>query len=67
MEWKETEDGPDCTCGNPTVVKLTMKRDGSESAILLCLFHTAEEGMATELPAVRPADWYERIAQNKPE
>jgi hypothetical protein len=51
--WTDNEDGPDCACGNPTVVKILP----SGRAILLCLFHTAESGSYTELPAERPADW----------
>ena len=48
--WRENEDGPECPCGNPAVVKLLP--DGS--AVLLCLFHTAEAGAITRLPAARP-------------
>jgi hypothetical protein len=48
--WRENEDGPDCACGEPTVVKLLP--DGT--AVLLCFFHTGEAGAYTRLPAERP-------------
>jgi len=51
--WTENEDGPECGCGNPTVVKI--HPDGR--ALLLCLFHTIGEGLITELPAERPVGW----------
>lgn len=58
MNWTENESGPDCACGNPTVVKLTP--DGS--AVLLCIFHTQETGLFTPLPARRPDNWPELLA-----
>jgi len=58
--WIENEDGPDCSCGNPTVVKLV---DGK--AVLLCLFHTGPEGMYVPLPDMVPHDWDERVSQNE--
>jgi len=51
--WTENEDGPDCACGNPTVVKIMP--DGKP--VLVCFFHTSEAGMVTPLPAERPAGW----------
>lgn len=54
MTWTENEPGPDCSCGNPTVVKATP--DGN--FVLLCFFHTAEAGAVTVLPPERPPDWY---------
>lgn len=58
QQWRENEDGPECSCGNPTVVKLMP--DGS--AALLCLFHTSEAALFTSLPAERPAGWPARAA-----
>jgi hypothetical protein len=46
------EAGPDCTCGNPTVVKLV---DGG--AGLLCLFHTYEAGAFSRLPVMTEEQW----------
>ena len=51
--WRENEDGPDCACGEPTVVKLLP--DGTP--VLMCFFHTAEAGAITRLPAERPDGW----------
>lgn len=51
--WRENEDGPDCACGEQTVVKILP--DGQ--AILLCFFHTGEAGMYTPLPDERPEEW----------
>jgi hypothetical protein len=51
--WAENEDGPDCACGNPTVVKIT---PGGQP-VLMCLFHTAEAGLITVLPLERPGGW----------
>jgi hypothetical protein len=51
--WRENEDGPDCACGEPTVVKLLP--DGT--AILMCFFHAGEAGAYTRLPAERPDGW----------
>jgi hypothetical protein len=54
--WTENESGPDCACGDPTVVKLLP--DGN--AVLVCFFHTRNSGLYTPLPAQRPADWPEQ-------
>jgi hypothetical protein len=51
--WTENENGPGCGCGNPTVVK--MLPDGSWA--LMCLFHTSDAGMFTQLPSERPDGW----------
>jgi len=51
--WTENEAGPDCECGNPTVVKVMP----SGKPVLMCLFHASAAGLVTELPAVRPAGW----------
>lgn len=51
-EWTENEEGPDCVCGGPTMVKLT-----PEGPVLVCLFHTAAEGVYSRLPPEKPADW----------
>lgn len=51
--WQNNEDGPTCFCGNPTVVK----EAGNGRFVLLCLFHTAEEGSWFVLPAERPETW----------
>lgn len=51
-DWTNNEDGPDCACGNPTVVKLT-----NDGPLLLCLFHTDKAGASFELPRERPDDW----------
>lgn len=53
MPWTENEDGPDCCCGNPTIVKILPDGD----PVLMCFFHTAETGMITKLPLAKPADW----------
>lgn len=59
--WTNNEDGPDCTCGEPTVVKLVEAlHSGSKRAVLLCLFHSGEAGRIVPLPTQRPAnfsDW----------
>lgn len=52
MSWIENEDGPDCDCDNPTVVKLV-----GDKAVLLCLFHTQAEGAYIPLPPQRPHNW----------
>jgi hypothetical protein len=44
------EAGPDCECGDPTVVRIMP--DGSPA--LLCLFHDGEAGRITALSAERP-------------
>jgi hypothetical protein len=51
--WRENEEGPDCACGCPRVVKIMP----NGRAILLCLFHTGEAGAYTPLPAERPEGW----------
>ena len=48
--WVNNEDGPDCYCGDPTVVKTTE----AGSAVLLCLFHNNEAGAIFRLPTDRP-------------
>jgi hypothetical protein len=52
MEWTDNEEGPDCFCGNPTVVK---KQD--DGSWLLCLFHTHEAGTMFPLPPEKPDGW----------
>jgi hypothetical protein len=52
-DWADNENGPDCACGNPTVVKITP----GGAAILVCFFHAGEEGMCAPLPAERPEAW----------
>lgn len=47
--WVNNEDGPDCECGEPTVVKLH-----NGGAILMCFFHTGAEGCYFELPPMAP-------------
>jgi hypothetical protein len=47
-DWIQNEDGPECYCGSPTVVK-----DG----LLVCFFHTSEEGCYFRLPPQAPDDW----------
>lgn len=54
MNWTENEDGPECSCGNPTVVKFS---HDTGRAFLLCLFHTPEAGCWFQLPVERPDDW----------
>ena len=58
MIWTNNEDGPTCYgCGYPTVVKV-FEEDGKEKAILLCLFHTKEEGACWSLPSEhKPEGW----------
>ena len=51
--WTENEDGPDCACGNPTVVKIM---PGGQ-VVLMCLFHTREAGAFTYLPPDKPEGW----------
>jgi len=53
--WVNNEDGPDCTCGDPTVVK-TVATGG---AVLICLFHTNEAGVSYRLPDEAPDNWSE--------
>lgn len=53
--WANNEDGPDCYCGNPTVVKIIPPR----GAILICLFHTSAEGVYQQLPDEAPNNWDE--------
>jgi hypothetical protein len=48
--WTENEDGPACSCGELTVVKILP--DGQP--VLLCFFHTREAGAVTPLPETRP-------------
>jgi hypothetical protein len=50
--WVDNEDGPDCTCGDPTVVKAH-----PNGYILLCLFHTGAEGQFMKLPEEAPDNW----------
>jgi hypothetical protein len=57
--WVSNEPGPDCSCGNATVVKQTP--DGG--FVLLCLFHTADAGLITALPDHRPDNWYQNLPQ----
>lgn len=51
-QYVENEDGPECTCGMPTVVKMV---DGGAGA--LCLFHTAEAGAFFRLPEMTEKNW----------
>lgn len=53
MTWIDNEAGPTCTCGGPTVVKVSDRA----APLLLCLFHTAAAGAVWTLPADRPDDW----------
>lgn len=52
-QWVNNESGPDCHCGNPTLVKV----NSMGGAILLCLFHTSAEDVYWQLPEQRPDDW----------
>jgi hypothetical protein len=52
-DWIDNEAGPGCKCGCPTVVKITP----GGRAVLLCIFHTPEDGLATLLPQSKPDDW----------
>jgi hypothetical protein len=52
-DWIDNEDGPECKCGSPTVVKIMP----GGRAVLLCIFHTAEYGLAMLLPQSKPDDW----------
>ena len=55
-EWVKSEKGPDCYCGNPTIVHVA--DDGR--AMLICFFHTKEEGASFALPkGGRPDKWPE--------
>lgn len=54
MLWTNNELGPHCFCGNPTVVKTETFGEGP---MLLCLFHTSEEGALFNLPDERPEWW----------
>lgn len=45
MGWTENENGPECSCGEVTVVKRLP--DGTWIAV--CFFHTAAEGAYTVL------------------
>ena len=51
--WVNNDEGPECFCGNPTVVKTDFKK----YAVLLCLFHTREAGSIFALPPEKP-DWW---------
>ena len=51
-KWTDNEEGPECDCGNPTVVKLS-----PGGPVLLCFFHTDEEGLARSLTAEKPEGW----------
>jgi len=52
MNWIHGEEGPDCFCGNPTIVWII-----GERASLICLFHTPKEGASFPLPAEKPDTW----------
>ena len=53
MIWKDNEEGPLCTCGHTTTVKIH-----NGKAILMCLFHTYEEGASWALPSEhKPSGW----------
>lgn len=61
-EWIKSEMGPECYCGNPTIVHVA--EDGR--AMLMCFFHTYEAGASFALPkGGRPDGWpnlpYEEI------
>lgn len=51
--WVENEDGPQCTCGLGTTVKLLP--NGQWAA--LCLCHTSEAGALLTLPPEAPDDF----------
>lgn len=51
--WTDGEDGPDCPCGWPRVVK----RLPDGSFVLMCFGHTAEAGAVFRLPDSKPDDW----------
>jgi hypothetical protein len=50
--WVNNEDGPDCFCGGPTVVKIL-----PDGAFLLCLFHERAEGKLYQLPNEAPDEF----------
>lgn len=64
-EWTNNEDGPECTCGAPTIVKvipigqfLEPQMPGRrKQAVLMCITHTRAEGVYFALPEERPDDW----------
>ena len=51
--WTENEDGPDCRCGGPAVVK----RLPAGGWVLMCFAHTPEAGLIMNLPPQRPGGW----------
>jgi len=53
MPWADKEPGPDCACGDPTVVVL----DPTGRATLWCLWHSKEAGATFDLPSDRPDHW----------
>lgn len=63
--WVNNEDGPLCSCGAATIVKVMDDRSGE--ALLLCLFHTYEEGAMWRLPNERPADWFATLPSKEDE
>jgi hypothetical protein len=52
-EWIQSEQGPECYCGWPTVV--VVHENGLAS--LMCFGHTKEEGAMFPLPANKPDNW----------
>jgi hypothetical protein len=59
----ENEDGPDCVCGNATVVKFV---DGVPG--LMCLFHTSEAGVYSRLPPdMTEENWQSILAVSRAE
>jgi hypothetical protein len=55
--WVNNERGPDCFCGDPTVVKT----EGLKKPALLCIFHSRDAGAMFTLPDTRPEWWPEPL------
>lgn len=51
--WRDNEDGPDCECGWPRVVK----RLPDGRFVLMCFGHTGEAGQVWALPPEKPDGW----------
>lgn len=53
MNWQSGDDGPECYCGSPTIVKELP----NGSFVLICPLHGEGSGTYFSLPQVKPDDW----------
>jgi hypothetical protein len=53
------EVGPDCSCGEPTIVKFV-----NGSPLLVCFFHSGPAGSYNKLPPITEENWQRLMADS---